>query len=126
MPTVGHARAMTARGQLFAAAGLIVVLVGACRAKPDPIRIDRGYLVVENFTHEDWRDVRVVVNAYYHGGARALAAGGRLEGPLGSFVTGLGQRFDPSRERIREVEVRATTASGRPVALDWTNERRRR
>jgi hypothetical protein len=117
---------MTPRRLLFAGAGAILMLAGACKAKPEPIRVDRGYLVVENLTHEDWRDVRVIVNAYYHGGARTLAAGGRLEGPLGSFVTGLGQRFDPSRERVREVEVRATTASGRPVALDWTNERRRR
>ena len=48
-----------------------------------------------------------------------LAAGGRLEAPLASFVTGLGQRFNTAREHISRVEVRATDAAGNPVALDW-------
>ena len=46
-------------------------------------------------------------------------AGGRLEAPLANFVTGLGQRFNTAREHISRVEVRATDAAGKPVALDW-------
>ena len=114
------------RRALTAAACVGVALIGACKPAPDPIRVERGRLIVENLTREEWRDVKVTVNAYYHGGARTLPPGGQLEGPLGSFVTGLGQRFDPARERIWRVEVRARDASGRPVELDWTNSSQRR
>jgi len=75
-------------------------------------------VVVENLTRDEWRDVTVTVNAYYRGGAPTLAPGGRLEGALSGFVTGLGQRFDVNRERVWRVEVRATSDAG-PVALDW-------
>ena len=34
-------------------------------------------------------------------------------------MTGLGQRFNTARERVTSVEVRATDATGKPVALDW-------
>ena len=44
---------------------------------------------------------------------------GRLEAPLASFETGFGQRFNTAREHVARVEVRATDASGKPVALDW-------
>ena len=59
------------------------------------------------------------MNAYYRGGSRTLSAGGRLEAPLANFETGLGQRFNTAREHVMRVEVRATDASGKPVALDW-------
>jgi hypothetical protein len=80
--------------------------------------------VVENLTRHEWRDVTVTVNAYYRGGARTVAPGGRLEGSLGNFVTGLGQRFDVNRERVWRVEVRATSDAG-PVSLDWDRGGRR-
>jgi hypothetical protein len=48
-----------------------------------------------------------------------VSAGGRLEAPLSGFMTGLGQRFNTMKEHISRVEVRATDASGNPVALDW-------
>jgi hypothetical protein len=67
----------------------------------------------------EWRDVSVTVNAYYKGVAPRVAPGGRLEAPLAGFVTGLGQRFDPGREHVWRVEVRATDNAGGPVALDW-------
>jgi hypothetical protein len=96
---------------------MVLVLV-SCRRAVEPIRVDRGQLVIENQTKNEWHNVTVTVNAYYRGGARTLAPGGRLEGPLGNFVTGLGQRFDVNRERVWRVEVRATSDAG-PVALDW-------
>ena len=74
--------------------------------------------MIENQTKADWTDVKVTVNAYYRGGSSKLAAGGRLEAPLANFVTGLGQRFNPARESVWRVEVRAATAAG-PVSLDW-------
>lgn len=116
---------MRGRSAAVAAAYAGFALIAACRHAPEPIRVDRGQLVIENLTDDEWRDVTVTVNAYYRGGARTLAARGRLEGPLGNFVTGLGQRFDVRRERVSRVEVRATTAGGKPVALDWSAGERR-
>jgi hypothetical protein len=114
-------------GHSVMAAWVSLVLIASCRHAPDPIRVDRGRLVVENQTDQEWRDVTVTVNAYYRGGAPTLLPSGRLETPLTNFVTGLGQRFDVNRERVRRVEVRATTAAGQPVALNWagTMEKRR-
>jgi hypothetical protein len=95
------------------------VLCAACQAELPPIRQSGTWLVVENQTRSPWRDVTVTLNAYYRGVSPTLAAGGRLEAPLAGFETGLGQRFDTAREHVSRVEVRATDAAGRPVALDW-------
>jgi hypothetical protein len=94
-------------------------LLGGCRAELPSIRQHGSWLVIENQTKSPWRDVSVTLNSYYRGVAPALVAGGRLEAPLAGFVTGLGQRFDTSREHVSRVEVRATDAAGNPVALDW-------
>ena len=87
---------------------------------PGPAIRQRGaWLVIENQSKFEWRDVSVLVNAYYRGVAPRVAAGGRLEAPLAGFTTGLGQRFDTGREHVSRVEVRATDAQGHPVLLDW-------
>jgi hypothetical protein len=91
----------------------------ACRHELPPIRQQGTWLVIENQTTLPWRDVTVTVNAYYRGVSPAVAAGARLEAPLASFVSGLGQRFDTAREHVMRVEVRATDGSGQPVTLDW-------
>lgn len=75
--------------------------------------------MIENQTRQPWSNVSVTVNAYYRGVSSTVAAGARLEAPLAGFVTGLGQRFNTAREHVTHVEVRATDASGHPVALDW-------
>jgi hypothetical protein len=98
---------------------VVTVLLAGCAAEEPPIRLHGAWLVVENQTKIEWRDVSVTVNAYYKGVAPRVAPGGRLEAPLAGFVTGFGQRFNTARERVWSVEVRATDASGRPVALDW-------
>jgi hypothetical protein len=101
---------------------LLLILAFAlqgCRRSEGPIRVSRDTLVVENQTREEWRDVTVTVNGYYRGSSRSLAPGGRLDANLGNFATGLGQRFDPRRERVTWVQVRATDASGKPVTLEW-------
>jgi hypothetical protein len=107
--------------RVLALAGLVVPMaVAACgRAEEPPIRLNGAWLVVENQSKIEWRDVSVTVNAYYKGVAPRVAVGGRLEAPLNGFVTGFGQRFNPARETVTHVEVRATDASGKPVALDW-------
>jgi hypothetical protein len=105
-------------GLLLAGVAGALLLTG-CRAELPPIRQHGSWIVVENQTRSSWKDVSVTVNAYYRGVSPALSAGGRLEAPLGSFVTGLGQRFNTAREHVMSVAVRATDASGNPVALDW-------
>jgi hypothetical protein len=96
-----------------------LMVLGGCAQDEPPIRLKGAWLVVENQTKMEWRDVSVVVNAYYKGVAPRVAPGGRLEAPLDGFVTGLGQRFNAAREKVWRVEVRATDAAGSPVALDW-------
>ena len=99
-----------------------IVLVG-CRGTPPPIRLNGRTLVVETQTKHEWRNVTVTVNAYYRGGASSLAPGAELDAGLSSFVTGFGQRFDPNREMVHTVEVRAIDASGQPVSVDWSDRK---
>ena len=98
---------------------VLAMLVGCGHEETPAIRLNGAWLVVENQTKIEWRDVSVTVNAYYKGVAPRIAPGGRLEAPLDEFVTGFGQRFNTAREKVVRVEVRATDASGQPVALDW-------
>jgi hypothetical protein len=99
---------------------LTLALLGSgCSEELPPIRQQGAWIVVENQTKQSWRNVTVTINSYYRGGSAELAAGGRLEAPLSSFETGFGQRFNTAREHVARVEVRATDASGQPVALDW-------
>jgi hypothetical protein len=102
--------------------GVVLLLAALCACKPAeavPIRLHGKWLVVENQSKIEWRDVSVTVNAYYRGVAPRVSPGGRLEAPLAGFVTGFGRRFDVGLERVSRVEVRATDATGKPVALDW-------
>jgi hypothetical protein len=104
-----------------ATALLLVLAIGssACKPPPPPIEVQDGRLTVSNRTPEAWRDVRVLVNHHFGGGADLLPAGGRLDVPLAQLQTGFGQKFDRSRQRIERVEVTATTASGQPLRLLW-------
>lgn len=76
-------------------------------------------LVIENQTQQPWHDVKVTINAYYGGMSPTLEAGGRLEAPLNSLVSGLGYRFNTAREHVMSVEVHATDPNGKPVGLRW-------
>jgi hypothetical protein len=109
---------MGAKGALLA-----VLLLAGCRGQDPPIRQRGSWLVIENQSKIEWRDVSVTLNAYYRGVAPRVAPGARLEAPLSGFVTGLGQRFDTVREHIARVEVRATDAAGKPVLLDWDEQK---
>lgn len=105
---------------LTAAVAVLVVFVLMRQEGPGaPIRQRGGWLVIENHTKMEWRDVSVTLNAYYRGVAPRVAAGGRLEAPLAGFTTGLGQRFNTTREHVSRVEVRAIDATGKPVLLNW-------
>src|SRR5947208_10952146 len=113
------------RGSGIGVVVLLATILGlaACGRDPlPPIRQRGAWLVVENQTASPWKNVSVTLNAYYRGVSPTLAAGGRLEAPLGGFVTGLGQRFNSAREHISRVEVRATDAAGNPIVLDWNEK----
>lgn len=97
------------------------IAVAGCGSTPPPIRLNGRTLVVENQTKTEWRNVTVTLNGYYRGSAASVAPGAELDAGLSNFVTGLGQKFDPARERVHTVEVRATDASGQPVSLDWSD-----
>jgi hypothetical protein len=100
-----------------------LVALAGCRSTPPPIRVNGRTLVVENQTKREWRNVTVTLNGYYRGGASTLAPGAELDAGLSNFVTGFGQRFDPNRDMVHTVEVRATDASGQPVSVDWSDRK---
>jgi hypothetical protein len=100
-----------------------VLSLAGCRVKQPPIRLNGRTLVVENQTNTEWRNVTVTVNGYYRGAAAALAPGAQLDAGLSTLMTGFGQKFDPARETVHTVEVRATDASGQPVAVDWSDRK---
>jgi hypothetical protein len=103
--------------------GLLVLLMAgllaACSAPRDAIIVDEGMVTVENQTDQEWRSLRVTVNDHFTGGAPSLPAGSRLTAQLSQFQTGLGQKFDRSRQSVFKIEVTATSADGKPVALKW-------
>jgi hypothetical protein len=98
---------------------MALLLTAGCSTPRDPIVIDEGILTIENQTTRDWRNVKVVVNYHFGGGAPLLAAGGRLQAPLSTLQTAYGQKFDRSRQSVFKVEVTATDSDGKPVALTW-------
>jgi hypothetical protein len=101
------------------AAGMFVFT--ACSSVPrDSIVVEEGTIAVENQTARDWRNVIIRVNDHFAGGAPLLAAGSRLNAPLSQFQTAYGQKFDRSRQSVVKVEVTATDADGKPVAVTWT------
>jgi hypothetical protein len=111
------------RRPLVAAALLAMTAGGACTIPRDPIIVGEGTVIVENQTSVEWRNVRVTVNDHFSGGVASLLPGGRLNAPLSEFQTGLGQKFDRSRQSVFKVEVSATDASGKPVSLKWGSDR---
>jgi hypothetical protein len=114
-------------GRDYAAAALVALLFlpAACSPPPDPITIEESSIVVKNATSRDWRNVRITVNDHFSGGAPLLVAGGRMNAPLSQLVTGFGQRYDPSHQVVYKVEVTATDATGKAVALRWGRDRSR-
>jgi hypothetical protein len=116
---IGWRRPATAALLLAAAA-----TAAACSVPRDPINVDEGHVTIENQTARDWRNVRVTINDHFSGGAARLEAGGRLNAPLSQFQTAYGQKFDRGRQSVFKIEVTATDADGKPVALTWGQNQR--
>jgi hypothetical protein len=106
------------RGPLVTAVLLSLTLIAGCSDPPDPISVEGNAITVINTTSGDWRNVLIVVNDHYRGGAPLLKAEGRLNAPVSQFDTGFGQRW-PTGTTIRKVQVTAEGADGKPVKLDW-------
>jgi hypothetical protein len=91
----------------------------ACSPPPEPITLSDGIITIDNQTDREWRNVLITVNDHYRGGAPSLAAGARMNAPLGQFQTAYGQKYVVAREAVVKIEVAATDASGEPVTLLW-------
>lgn len=96
-----------------------VLFAAACSARTDPISLRDNIVTIENRSPRDWRDVVVIVNDHYRGGAQRVAAGGRLTAPLSQFQTGYGQRYQVNRQSVFRIEVTATDANAEAVKLEW-------
>jgi hypothetical protein len=109
---------------LIALAAASALSVATCGSPRDPIAVDGRTLRLQNQTDHEWTDVEVWVNDHYRGTARTLAPGAELVAPLGNFVAGFGQRFDPMRQRVEKVRVTARSAGSEDVLIEWQPVRR--
>ena len=100
------------------AAFVLMVVVAACGKPPDSLQVEQNAIALLNQTDHDWKNVLIVVNDHYRGGAPSLKAGGRLNAPISQFDTGFGQRW-PAHERIRKVVATATAANGEAIKFEW-------
>jgi hypothetical protein len=98
---------------------LLVLWFAACGSSPpvDPLQLDGNRLTISNQTSEDWSDVDVKLNTYYHFALRSIPAGGRYLVPLDGFVAGYGQRFDFARAQIQDLRLTARRPNGQRVEL---------
>jgi hypothetical protein len=107
---------------LRAAAAVVGALcLAGCAAgsKPpqDPFQLEANRLTVDNQTSDRWSDVEIWLNNYYRVTVPFIAAGGRFQVPLNSFVAGYGQRFDFKRAQITDLKLTAKRSDGTPFEL---------
>lgn len=101
-------------------------LPNACsQEEKHPIVVGQDRITVINLTGEAWSGIDVWLNDHYRAQVRDLAAGQRVDVPIGVFVAGFGQRFDPKKQAPFGVEVDARGPDGKAVKLVWGKGRRR-
>jgi hypothetical protein len=106
-------------------AALVVALAACSGEEPRPIVVAQDRVSVINMTGAAWTDVDVWLNDHYRAQAQGLLPGQRLDVPIGVFIAGWGQRFDPRKQSPFGVEVDAKGSDGKPVRLTWGKGRRR-
>ena len=106
------------RAAVAGALVLTLALAAGCSDPEDPISVDGNAITVLNQSDHDWKNVLIVVNERYRGGASLLKANGRLNAPVSQFDTGYGQRWQMGTP-IRKVVVTAEAANGEAIKLDW-------
>lgn len=97
---------------------LALTLVAGCSDPEDPISVEGNAITVLNQSDHDWRNVLIVVNDHFRGGASVLKANGRLNAPVSQFDTGFGQRWQIGTP-ISKIVVTAEAANGEAIKLDW-------
>jgi hypothetical protein len=106
------------------ALGLCATLLAAIAASagcytppPEPLKLERNLLTVDNRSAQDWTNVEIALNYYYRIRTSKVAAGSRFTTTLDTFVAGFGQRFDWRKAQIRDVKLTATLPDGKPLEL---------
>jgi hypothetical protein len=91
---------------------------GACRTvEPEPLKLERNLLTVDNRSPHDWNNVEIALNYYYRIRTPKVAAGSRFTATLDTFAAGFGQRFDWRKAQIRDLKLTATLPDGTPLEL---------
>ena len=100
----------------FAAVSL---LASGCRKETpiDPLTLDGNLLTVDNRSSRDWTDVDVSINRYFHVTTPRIAAGGRAQVTLDSFVGGFGRRFNYHQIQMTDLRLTAKLPDGKPLEL---------
>lgn len=94
-----------------------VFSAGCSSRTPEPLRVEKGQLIVDNQTDSDWAGVEIWINRYFRVTAPSIAARSRFEVPLNAFVSGYAQRFDRLRTPIDDLRLTAIDSRGQPIAL---------
>lgn len=105
------------RALVVALALAIVELAGCADIPPDPLQLDRGMLTVSNSTSSDWTGVEIWINRYYRVTVPTIAARSRFQVALDSFVSGYSLRFDIHKAVIKDLQLTAKQADGKPVLI---------
>jgi hypothetical protein len=99
-------------------AAILSAAAAGCSGPPkEPITLDRGILTIDNRTGQAWSNVEIWINQYYRVTVSTIPPGGRFQTPLGSAVSGFGQRFDFNRMQVKDVRLDARLPDGKPLEL---------
>ncbi len=98
--------------------------VSCGKEQPPPIQVRDIDVIVQNQSSTNWEAVEVWVNDHFRGVAPTLAATQQLVVPLRSLQGPYGQLYDPHRQAVFGVLVKARAADGHDVRLTWGKVRR--
>ncbi len=116
------------RPRLVASAIVLAMIAAAgaacTREAPPPIQVRDIDVVVQNQTGTNWEAVEIWVNDHFRGLAPTLAPTQQLVVPLRSLQGPYGQMYDPHRQAVFGVLVKARSADGHDVRLTWGKVRR--